>query len=114
MRTYTNLSGEVVDFDTGEVVGRADRLPPLFAAGQYRGDGEADDGQHDRGTGKSTERGTADHEGLAAGHRLAFEVAARLGRRELGSRVRPACAVLFRFVCHWSGGSTARTPIGFR
>jgi hypothetical protein len=37
MRTYTNLSGEVVDFDTGEVVGRAEGAPlekaPRSAAG---------------------------------------------------------------------------------
>jgi hypothetical protein len=78
----------------GEVVDGADRFPALLAAVEDRRDGEADRGQDDRGAGDAAQRLSGDREGVAASHRLALKVAARLGLLPL-ARGGAACAVRF-------------------
>ena len=90
-----DLAVGVVD----EVAGRADRLPALLAAVEDRGDGEADRGQDDRGAGDPAEALDGDREGVATSHRLALEVAGRLGfARSRGAASAPC--LLVRFVSH--------------
>ena len=83
-----------------EVVDRADRLPALLAAVEDRRDGEADGGQDDGGAGDSAQALGGDREGATASHRLALEVAGRVGLHPLlpGSLFGPVHLV--RVVCH--------------
>ena len=83
-----------------EVADRADRLPALLAAVEDRGDGEADGGQDDRGAGDPAEPLGGDREGATASHRLALEVAGRVGLLPLlpGSLLGPV--LLVRVVSH--------------
>ena len=92
-----------------EVADRADRLPALLAAVEDRRDGEADGGQDDRRAGEPAERLDGDREGAAAGHRLALEVAGRVGLRPLlpGGRLGPV--LLVRLVSHSSDSGAAES-----
>jgi hypothetical protein len=54
-------------------------LPALLAAVEDRRDGEADGGQHDRRSREAADALDRDREGVTARHRLALEVAGRLG-----------------------------------
>jgi hypothetical protein len=81
-----------------EIAGRADRLPALLAAVEDRRHGKADSGQHDRCPGEAADALHRNGKGLPASHRLALEVARRLGRWALRPTACLGPVLLVRFV----------------